>query len=208
MIEVTQQINAVRRKVAARELAAGDGRVVSISQVYDTDVDDLWNACTSPERLARWFAPVSGELRVGGRYQLGGAAGDTSGQIERCDPPKSFTVTWEYDGSVSWIEIRVTAISQGGARFELEHTMLADDHWVKFGPGATGVGWDITLLNLATYLARQAVQPEEEWAATEHGVHFMTQSSQQWAEASIAAGTNPAEARTQADLTTAFYLAN
>ena len=28
--------------------------------------DDLWEACTDPERLARWIAKVSGDLQVGG----------------------------------------------------------------------------------------------------------------------------------------------
>ena len=32
--------------------------VQSLSQTYPTSVDDLWEACTDPERLARWFAPV------------------------------------------------------------------------------------------------------------------------------------------------------
>jgi uncharacterized protein YndB with AHSA1/START domain len=26
---------------------------VRVEDVYDTDVDDLWQACTTPERLAR-----------------------------------------------------------------------------------------------------------------------------------------------------------
>ena len=39
---------------------------VRVEDVYDTDVDDLWQACTTPERLARWIAEVSGDLRVGG----------------------------------------------------------------------------------------------------------------------------------------------
>ena len=39
---------------------------VRVEDVYDTDIDDLWEACTDPERLARWIAKVSGDLRVGG----------------------------------------------------------------------------------------------------------------------------------------------
>src|SRR3954454_7080028 len=39
---------------------------VQVQDVYDTDIDDLWQACTSPERLVRWIAEVSGALRVGG----------------------------------------------------------------------------------------------------------------------------------------------
>ena len=39
---------------------------VRVEDIYDTDIDDLWEACTTPERLARWIAEVSGDLRVGG----------------------------------------------------------------------------------------------------------------------------------------------
>ena len=39
---------------------------VRVEDVYDTDIDDLWTACTTPDRLARWIAEVSGDLRVGG----------------------------------------------------------------------------------------------------------------------------------------------
>ena len=38
---------------------------VRVEDIYDTDIDDLWEACTTPERLARWIAEVSGDLRVG-----------------------------------------------------------------------------------------------------------------------------------------------
>jgi uncharacterized protein YndB with AHSA1/START domain len=71
-----------------------------------------------PERIPRWFLPVSGELRAGGRYQLEGNAGGT---IERCDPPTGFSATWEFGGSVSWIEVRLTVTGNGGTRLELEH---------------------------------------------------------------------------------------
>src|SRR5437667_221963 len=72
---------------------------------------DVWDACTNPERIARWFLPVSGDLREGGSYQLEGNAG---GRIERCDPPHGFTATWEWGGNVSWIELRLREANDGG----------------------------------------------------------------------------------------------
>src|SRR6266513_248978 len=103
MIDVTQQIYAVRRRVGTRVLEAGEARVVTISQAYRADLEDVWDACTNPERIPRWFLPVSGELKLGGRYQLEGNAGGT---VERCEPPHGFAATWEYGGEVSWIEVR------------------------------------------------------------------------------------------------------
>ena len=105
MIDVTQQINTVRRTVGTRTLEAGEARVVTISQSYDTDAADLWDACTNIERIPRWFLPVTGDLRVGGQYQL---EGNANGTILTCDPPREFTATWECGGDVSWIEVRIT----------------------------------------------------------------------------------------------------
>lgn len=39
---------------------------VRVDDLYDTDIEDLWQACTTPERLTRWIATVDGDLRVGG----------------------------------------------------------------------------------------------------------------------------------------------
>jgi uncharacterized protein YndB with AHSA1/START domain len=205
MIEVVQQINAVRRQVGERQLATGEARTVTISRTYDAPIDDLWDACTNPERIPRWFLPVSGDLRVGGHFQLEGNAGGT---IERCDPPNSFAATWEFGGGVSWIELRLSSESTGGTRFELEHTVPVDDHWNEFGPGATGVGWDSMLMGLSTHLSSgQAVDPQEAaaWAASDEGKKFMSLSSQGWYEAYVAAGANGADARAAADRTTAAY---
>lgn len=208
-IAVEHQINAVERRVGSRVLAAGEARTVTLSQTYDAPLADVWDACTNPDRIPRWFLPVSGELRLHGRYQL---EGNASGTIERCDPPTSFAATWEYGGDVSWIEVRLTAESAERTRFELEHTAHVDDErWAEFGPGAVGVGWDSALLGLASHLSpgRPGVTPEQaaEWMVSENGRQFMTLSSQRWCDASIAAGTPDAEAKAAAERVTAAYTA-
>jgi uncharacterized protein YndB with AHSA1/START domain len=206
MIEVSHQISAGLRQVGSRMLDAGEARVVTISQVYATDVDDLWDACTNPERIPRWFLPVSGELKLGGHYQLEGNAGGT---VERCDPPSSFAATWEYGGQVSWIEVRLSADGDG-ARFQLEHIAHVDDHWLEYGPGAVGVGWDMALLGLAQHLSTgAAVDPQAAiaWLSTPEGTRFVTLSSEAWCAAYIAAGADEAEAKAMADRTTAAYTA-
>jgi uncharacterized protein YndB with AHSA1/START domain len=209
MIDVNHQINAVQRRVGTRVLDAGEARVVTINQTYDAAIDDVWDACTNPERLPRWFLPVSGELRLHGRYQLEGNAGGT---IERCDPPKSFAATWEYDGNVSWIEVRLSTEPDGRTRFELEHTAHVDDHWEQFGPGAVGVGWDMGLLALAMYLSadesldpKTVAQEGAAWAASDEGKQFVSLSSDRWGDANLSAGADPDEARAMADRTTAAY---
>jgi uncharacterized protein YndB with AHSA1/START domain len=206
MIDAQHQLNSVRRTVGSRTLEAGEAHTTTISQVYDASVDDVWDACTNPERIPRWFLPVSGELRLGGRYQLEGNAGGT---IEQCDPPHGFTATWEYGGGISWIEVRITAESDERTRMELEHiAQVGDDIWAQFGPGAVGIGWELGLLGLAMHLATgEQVDAAEvaAWTASPDGVAFITTSSERWCDADIAAGTDPAVARAAAARTTTAY---
>jgi uncharacterized protein YndB with AHSA1/START domain len=207
VIDVVQQINAVRRAVADRVLDVGEARSVTIARSYDAPIADVWDACTNPERIPRWFLPVSGELRVGGRYQLEGNAGGTIG---RCDPPESFAATWEYGGQVSWIEVRLSPEGNGRTRFALEHITPSDDggHWDQFGAGATGVGWDLMLMGLALHLASGHSADRNDaqaWSASAEGRRFMSLSSERWCDAAIAAGAEEGAARAAAERTTAAY---
>lgn len=205
-IDTSGQIEAVSRTVTARD---GDGDAirtsVSLSQSYATDVDDLWEACSTADRLARWFAPVEGDLQLGGRFQVQGNAGGT---IETCDPPNGFTATWEFGGETSWLEVRVEPDGDDGARLTLIHTAEGDrGRWDQFGPGAVGVGWDLALLGLATHLRTGAARPAEatEWGESDDGKAFMTESSRRWGEASVRGGTPEPAARAAEARTVAFY---
>jgi uncharacterized protein YndB with AHSA1/START domain len=202
VIDVVEEINAVVREVDG---AGADTRTVIIRRAYDTTVEDLWDACTNPERIPRWFLPVSGELRVGGRYQLEGNAGGT---IESCDPPHAFKATWVFGDSVTWIEMRLAASDDGGTHFELRHTVPVDDQWSEYGPGAVGVGWDLGLRGLALHLASGAAVDAAAymaWTASDEGRRFARLSSEGWRDASIAGGATPDEANAMGDRTTAAY---
>jgi uncharacterized protein YndB with AHSA1/START domain len=205
MIDVKHQINEVRREVGTKVLEAGEARVVTVSQTYDGSLDEVWDACTNPERIRRWFMPVSGDLRVGGRYQL---EGNASGTIERCDPPNGFAATWEFGGQTSWIEVRLSEQPDGRVRLELEHVAHVDELWAKFGPGAVGIGWDLTMMGLARHMSgyeRTDPQQFAAWMASDDGGQFVALSSELWCEASVIAGTPAAEAQAAADRVTAFY---
>jgi uncharacterized protein YndB with AHSA1/START domain len=207
MIDVDHQISSVDREVGSRTLSAGEARTLTVSRVYETAPEDLWDACTNPERLPRWFLPISGDLRPGGRYAL---EGNASGTIERCEPPHRLDATWEYGGQISWIELRLTPEPDGGTRFTLAHIAdVEDDVWATYGPGAVGVGWDQALIGLTLHITGGADRLEradvEAWQASAEGRRFVTRSSQRWAAASIAAGTDAAEARAAAERTSGFY---
>lgn len=206
MINTTNQIDQVHRGLSNRAMPAGPARVATISQSYNTTVDDLWDACTNPERIPRWFLPVSGDLRLGGRYQIEGNAGGT---VQSCDRPEHFSATWEYGDEVSWIDVTLSATPEGRSRLTVEHIAHVDDErWAEYGPGAVGIGWDMMLLGLSTHLSSgAAVDPADAaaWTASAEGREFITASSQQWCAASIAAGADPAAAQAAADRTTAAY---
>src|SRR3954454_16421206 len=129
-IDVDRQIAAVQRTVDARTVDTGEVHVVIVSQSYDTAPADLWDAVTSIERIPRWLMPISGDLTVGGSYQLEGQAGGT---VLTCDPPKNFTATWEFGGGVSWIDVSVSTDGPDHSRLVIEHIAHVDDHWEQFG---------------------------------------------------------------------------
>ena len=205
MIDVTHQINAVARRVEGRTLEAGEARAVILSQTYDATVDELWDAVTNPERIPRWFLPVSGDLEVGGRYQLEGNAGGT---ITECEPPHRFAATWEFGETVTWIEVRVSDAGDGRARFELEHVAHVEGHWSEFGPGAVGIGWDQGLIGLTLHLGGvERVDPEAvmAWTMSEDGLDFTRRSGEAWLAADLASGADPEDATARSDRTIAAY---
>ena len=205
MIDVAHQINAVARRVEGRTLEAGEARAVVVSQTYDATVDELWDAVTNPERIPRWFLPVSGDLELGGRYQLEGNAGGT---ITACEPPNRFAATWEFGEAVTWIEVRVSDAGDGRARFELEHVAPVEEHWTEFGPGAVGIGWDQGLIGLALHLGgTEQVDAGEfmAWTMTDEGLDFTRRAGESWYEADVASGSDADDARRRADNTITAY---
>lgn len=202
---------AVTRTQETHTSAEGELSVQTIAQTFATSVTDLWDAVTNPERLPRWFAPVRGDLELGGRYQVEGNAGGT---IETCEPPHRFGATWEFNDQVSRIAVRIGPDGDG-ARLELEHSAVVDpanqeqaDFWATYGPGATGVGWDLALLGLGLHVAGgPALDPAEAeaWATSEEGIAYVTACSRAWADAHVAAGAPEEEARAAAERTTSFY---
>jgi uncharacterized protein YndB with AHSA1/START domain len=205
-IDVLRYIGAVTREIQTREYQGRSARVLVATCAYDTTIDDVWDAITNPERIPRWFLPVSGDLRLGGRYQLQGNAG---GQITACDPPRTLDLTWEFGGQLSWVNLQLTELSDGGTRLRLEHIAhVPENFWNQYGPGAVGVGWDLTMLGLGRHLETgTTADPKQgaEWPTTPEGKEFVSRSSDEWCRASIADGTPDLAAREAAGRTTAFY---
>ncbi|MDR7380823.1 SRPBCC family protein [Promicromonospora iranensis] len=180
-------------------------KVAVARRTYAAERADLWDALTSADRLPRWFLPVTGDLTVGGRYQLEGNAG---GVVERCAAPEEFAVTWEFGDTVSWLTVHLTPAGDG-TTLELVHEAPVDpDFWTQYGPGAAGVGWDLSLMGLGLHLANGAsLDPAEveAWSTSAEGVEFVRLASTSWADAAIAAGEDADQARAAGERTLAFY---
>ncbi len=203
-IDIASVLGPVTRVVKSSVKDGKPASTVTLTRLYDTDVDDLWDALTNAERIPRWFLPIEGDLRVGGAYQLKGNAGGT---ITACTPPRHFAATWECGGSVSWIDVKL-APEGGQARLTLEHTAIIDDHWKRFGPGAVGIGWDLALLGLNRHLASGASAEQAAavaWMASPNGKDFVRQSGERWREAHVISGEDAASAKERCDRTIAFY---
>jgi uncharacterized protein YndB with AHSA1/START domain len=196
--------------LVTREIRSGsrDGAPTKIAiarRTYPTGQADLWDALTNADRIPRWFLPVSGDLKVGGHYQLEGNAG---GIVERCEEPDSFAVTWEFGEMMTWLEITL-APDGNGTRLELAHEAHVDPGmWGQFGPGAVGVGWDLGLMGLSLHLESGApVDPAMAitFPTSPDGIAFVRQSAAGWADAAVRDGDEAGPAHEAAARTVAFY---
>jgi uncharacterized protein YndB with AHSA1/START domain len=134
---------------------------VRVEDVYDTGIQDLWEACTTPERLARWIAHVRGDLRVGGAIDVVFTSSWTgSGRIEVCDAPEHLLLTMqpgtEDEGAMeAWL-------TEEGSRTRLvveERGLPLDSLYFH------GAGWQAHLEDLGRSLATGASVHAEGWSS-------------------------------------------
>jgi uncharacterized protein YndB with AHSA1/START domain len=158
---VTDDISATEREVGNERIAAGEAFTVKLRRRYDSPIEDVWSAFTEPDRLRRWFLPVTGDLRVGGTFDL---EGNASGEILHCEPPHRLRVTWVYgDRTADEVELRLTG-SEDGTTVELEHASVTRMVEVEgrmvdvilndseTGIWGLGTGWEMGLIGLGRFL--------------------------------------------------------
>jgi len=190
MIDIASQLNAIHRTVERQPAADGAGERVSVllRRSYDSPIQEVWDAVTQPDRIKRWFMPISGDLRVGGSFQLEGNAG---GQILSCDPPRLLRAT--FGGPTSIVELRLTSQGERGTVLELEHTVPIE--MAQSGAGAlyVGPGWDGALMGLGLFLGGEAVGDPVAAASSPQVQEFSKESVSAWAAVVEDSGTATAE---------------
>jgi uncharacterized protein YndB with AHSA1/START domain len=132
---------------------------VRVEDVYDTGIDDLWEACTSPERLARWIADVSGDLQVGGTIHATFTSTWTGpGRIEICERPHHLLLRME-PGTDDEAEIEAWLNETGGqTQLVVEERGLPLDK-LHFH----GAGWQAHLEDLGRSLTGAASAWKARW---------------------------------------------
>jgi len=115
---------------------------LSFERTYATTPEDVWDAVTDRDRLARWMAPYRGELRLGGRWEALNSDGTVFswGVVTACEPPRSYTTTWEYEGEDQSVVTVAVEEHPEGARLTLVHAGVVDQGY--------GAGWQAYLEQL------------------------------------------------------------
>jgi uncharacterized protein YndB with AHSA1/START domain len=185
MFDMVEELAAIHRTVARDE--AAETVTVKLTRTYNAGAADVWDALTDPERIRRWFYPISGDLTVGGGFQLEGNAG---GDIRRCDRPDWLQVT--FGGPESIVDLR---LAEDGGRTTLELAHSVPLAMAGSGAGAlfVGPGWDGALLGLGIYLRGEALGDPLEAANSPVVVEFNKGSISAWTEAVESSGTASAE---------------
>ncbi|WP_053716033.1 SRPBCC domain-containing protein [Saccharothrix sp. NRRL B-16348] len=159
MIDIADQLKAVHREVQA---GSDETIGVLLRRTYDAAAADVWDAVTDPDRLKRWFLPVSGDLREGGSFQVEHNAGGT---VLTCSPPKLLRLTWGAETSI--VELRLTEDADERTTVELEHTVPKAMAGSGAGALYVGPGWDGAFLGLGLYLAGEVPDDFDPLAAAD-----------------------------------------
>jgi uncharacterized protein YndB with AHSA1/START domain len=159
-------LTAVKRAMGNREIAEGPARTAVLERRYEAPIKDVWDAITTPDRVNRFFLPVSGDLRAGGSYAFEGQA---SGKILVCDPPHLLRLEWTPPGDRGYsdqVEVRLTSDGPDATWLVLEHASVADVFRNDPDTGCYGVGtgWEGPLHYLGEYLRGVLPdRPSTEW---------------------------------------------
>jgi uncharacterized protein YndB with AHSA1/START domain len=147
-------------------LRSEDGQgVVRMEDRYDTDIEDLWSALTDPQRLARWWGDVTGDLCVGGEFHFRiPNALEGNGRVDACEPPRQLLVTMRDEEpspgqpAETIIEAHLTADGD-------QTVLVVEERGLPLNLlAAYGAGVQIHVENLADYLAgRERGDDEERW---------------------------------------------
>ncbi len=200
MRDLVEDLAAVHRAVA-RDVEGGDEVArVTMRRTYATDPADLWSALTEPERIVRWFLPISGDLREGGSFEL---EGNASGDILACEPPSRLRTT--FGGPESILTLTLRAVGEG-TELTLDHTVPIAMAGSVAGALFVGPGWDGAFLGLGMYVAGEDFGDPQEMANDPILLPFYRRSIELWTEVVASSGATPEETEAGRQLSVAQFV--
>jgi uncharacterized protein YndB with AHSA1/START domain len=122
-------------------------------------IDDLWSAIVDPDRLARWYGRVEGDLRLGGEFRLfvDGSGWDGVGRVEACEPPRRLQVRTK-ESTEPYEEVIEATLTPDGDQtiLVIEARGMPLDKVAFYG-----AGWQLHAEDLAAYLAGRPLADAE-----------------------------------------------
>lgn len=201
MRDLIAHLADVHRSVSREPADAGEVVRVTMKRTYATDPADLWEALTDPERIARWFMPISGELKEGGHFQLEGNAG---GDILTCDRPSTLRTTFGDPSSIVQLTLAATGAEQ--TELTLDHTVPIAMAGSVAGALFVGPGWDGAFLGLGMHVAGEEIGDPAEMANSPELIPFTRESIELWTSTVRAAGVTDEELEGALQMTNAQFL--
>lgn len=125
-------------------------QTVTLSRLYRATPAELWDAITTPERIARWYGEIVGPVpsRPGDAFEVDLGGGTVRRAVlESCQPPTALTYTW-WSGDDDPGLVRLRLEPQGDrTRLTVQHDRLRPHRMPQYG-----AGWQGNLVALAGLL--------------------------------------------------------
>jgi uncharacterized protein YndB with AHSA1/START domain len=135
-----------------RALTGDEGeQTVTLVRSYPASAAEVWDALTTPERIARWYGTIVGAppRAVGDEFEVEIGVGMVRrALLESCAAPSGLSYTWwSGDGDPGLVRIRLDAIADDETRVTVQHDRLRPHRMTQYGGG-----WEQNLVALAGLL--------------------------------------------------------
>ena len=131
-------------------------QTVTVVRTFRASPAEVWDAITTPERIARWYGTIDGPppRRPGDAFEVDLGGGMVRRAVlETCDAPAGLTYTWwSGDDDPGLVRIRLDAVDDG-TRVTVRHDRLRPHRMPQYGGG-----WEHNLVALAEVVGGPAEQ--------------------------------------------------
>ena len=132
-----------------RALTGDDSaQTVTLQRQYRASVAELWNALTTPDRIARWYGTIIGPVprAVGDEFRVDiGGGMIRRAVLERCEAPNALVYTWwSGDDDPGLVQLQLESLGDDETSLRVQHDRLRPHRMIGYGGG-----WEHNLVALA-----------------------------------------------------------